>query len=422
MKSLEKNMNVAQTRKVLAIALISTGFILSACGGGSGSGSTSATTASSSTVNDSVTTSPAATVASVVARGPVTALAGVTVNGVRYEDRTATVRMNGKARSIDDLRLGMMVEIEAERNQATLVSTARSISASSFAEGRIEAIDRVLRKITVMGVQISVPVSTAFEGATDLSDPLLVVGDYVEVHGMTGGTAGATATRIEKKPAGAAGTEDLALTGTVSQLNTLNKTFVIAGTSIAYGSARVENVGAGLADGMTVRVEGISSGGNAIQASEINGTTFSTELRHGFSFENEGIMTNYDSASASFTLNGVVVIASNARMDGLLAENARVKVHGVIQGRKLIASKVERSERDSSGFGTGTSNDDAEVRITASIKLGNGSFQIGTITVRWDNNTRFDDVGPDTLRDGMILEVRAIRSGDGYLATRIKRD
>lgn len=355
MKSINKERSCLIRRKGLVLILFSVGHILAACGGGGG-GDAAPSTASGSASSLSASATPAAaalspaapttSAASIVARGPVTAIGGITVNDVRYDDRMASVKINGQSRSINDIRVGMMVEIEGERHVGTNVATARSIISNSFAEGKIDAIDRASRTITMMGTVIKVPVSTVFEGWSGWEDPLLKLGDYAEVHGLPmTGSAGAVATRIEKKSASALGLENVSITGTITQVNPVLKTFNLSGTTVAFSNARIEHVGTGLADGMTVRVEGVPSGPGVISATEINGTSLATDDREGFGVEQEGIMSGYDSPTARFKVNGILVDASNARMDGILADQARVKVQGVLTGGVLVATKVERLDQ-----------------------------------------------------------------------------
>ena len=417
--------------KAVILALLSAGYILAACGGGggtdAGTGSTAASsssatgpgsTGSNAGANSTPATStPSTTLSQVVAKGAVTALAGVTVNNVRYDDRNARVQVNGKNGRLDDLRLGMVVEIEAERNNGTSFSTAKTIHVHSFAQGTVQAIDRVLQKITVMGIVISIPSTTVFEGFSGLGDVSFKVGDLVEVHGLAAGVSSATATRIEKKTATAvAGLEDLHITGAVTQLNTVLKTFLIGETTIAYSNATLDSFNGGLVNGIMVRVEGVSVGPKIVKAKEVESADLSTAAREGFSVDQEGIITNYDAASATFKVNGMSVNASAARMDGILVNQGRVKVSGVIVDGVLKATKVERTDQAEGSV------DGDVAKVAGAIKLGKGSFQIGSITVTWNTNTRFDDVTPQTLRDNQVVEVEAVRSGDVYIATRIKAD
>jgi hypothetical protein len=396
--------------------------MLAACGGGGGTTPLQTVTASRSGEGEAprgadgaVSSSAAAAASAMVrARGPVSALATLGVNGVRYEDRTAAVRINGRERLVEDLKLGMVVEVEAERNDATGVALARDIRASSFAEGRVDAIDLAARTITVMGITIAVPASTVFEGWTGLQDPLLKAGEMVEVHGLASGPAGAVATRIERKAAAAAGTEDMALTGVLSLLNTVHKTFVLSGNVVAYSHARVENVGAGLADGMTVRVEGVRSGPGVIAATEINGAQRAAGSLEGYRVEEEGYVSDF-TGPARFRVNGMSVDASGAVVTGTLADNVRVEVRGVIRDAVLVAATVELDDA-----GNGRAGGEESKFEGAVAALGAGSFQMNGLTVMWDANTRFDDVAPGAIQPGMRLEVEAVWSGAEYVATRIR--
>jgi hypothetical protein len=422
MKLTLSNISGQYTGKVRMVTAVCAACLLTACGGGSGTTPVQSTTASRSaesvapTGADSAAPSSSTAAAStmVAARGPVSALGTLLVNGVRYDDRTATVRINGRERRLDDLKLGMVVEVQAEHNVATQASVARSVSASSFAEGRVEAIDRVARTIKLMGITVAVPATTVFEGWAGLQDPLFKVGELAEVYGLANGPNGAVATRIERTTVAAVGAEDLALTGVLSQLNTVQKTFMLSGTIVVYSHARIENVGAGLAEGMTVRVEGVSSGAGVITASEINGTQRAAAAVEGFRVEEQGYVSDLV-APLSFKVNGMSVDASEAIVTGTLTNNVRVEVRGVMRNGVLVASKVER---DDAGNGrAGGEESKFEGVVSAAVA---SSFQINGFTVIWTTNTRFDDIASSAIRPGTQLEVQAVWSGTEYVATRIK--
>lgn len=422
MKSITSRHSIQYLAKRKMVAGVCAACLLASCGGGGSSSSLQGDTVLRSGASEvpkganSTVPSSATTVAStmVVAHGPVSALAALGVNGVRYEDRAAAVRIDGRERLLDDLKLGMVVEVEAERNELTLVSVARAINANSFAQGRVDAIDLVARTITVMGIVIAVPATTVFEGWTGLQDPLFRAGELVEVHGLASGLTGAVATRIEKKNTSAAGTENLALTGVLSQLNTVQKTFVLSGTIVLYSSAKIENVGAGLAEGTTVRVEGIPSGPGIIAASEINGTQRAAVHLEGYWIDEEGYVSDFVQPSR-FKVNGMNVDASSAAVTGTIANNVRVKVRGFIRNAMLVASTVKLDNASNGRAGGEESKFEGVVAA-----LNTGSFQMNGLTVMWDANTRFDDIAPSAIRPGTRLEVDAVWSGAEYVATRIK--
>lgn len=424
MKSTTNNLSGNHPARLTMAAAVCAAVLLTACGGGGGDGTPLQTTTASRTNEaeaprsaDSAVPSSGTTAAStlVVARGPVSALGGLVVNGVRYDDRTAAVRINGRERLLDDLKLGMVVEVEAERHDATQSPVARFVRANSFAEGRVDAIDLVARTISVMGITIAVPSNTVFEGWTGLGDASFKVGEVVEVSGLANGPTGAVATRIERKSAAAAGApEDLALTGALSQLNTAQKTFVLSGSIVTYSNARIENVGAGLAEGMTVRVEGVRSSPGVIAASEINGGQRAAVSLEGYRVEEAGYVTDFITPS-SFKVNGMSVDAAGAVITGTLANNVRVEVRGVMRNGVLVASRVDRD--DASNGRAGGEESKFEGVVAA---VGRGSFQMNGFTVMWDANTRFDDIASDAIRPGRKLKVEAVWSGAEYVATRIK--
>ena len=114
-------------RALAAVSVL--GLALAGCGGGSdGVGSGGTGTFSS---------------------GTITGFGSIIVNGVRYDDSGSRVLdAGGRTRSSADLRLGMVVEIEASEIRTDPVSGRRTASASSIRygteiEGPVEALSLI---------------------------------------------------------------------------------------------------------------------------------------------------------------------------------------------------------------------------------------------------------------------------------------
>lgn len=357
-------------------------------------------------------TPPAQAASTTLVVGRVTDAANLTVKRARYDARNASVRVDYADSSPSEIKLGMIVEIEAETSSSG-TSVARSVAIHSFVEGRIERIDVVGRMLVVNGVTVSVPADTVFEGINGWTDPNLRIGDAVEVHGYASATGG-TATRIEKK----AQDDDSRITGTVTNLNTATRTFTLYGKTISYDSAKLDDLPTGLADNMLVRVKGFQNGPAVYTATEVrsaNGSSASST--NGSRSEQEGIVTAFNSIS-DLVVNGLRVDASGAEVKGAIGRGTRVEVEGVLRAGVLVASKLENKDNDDS---RGSGSQETELRGTvSSLNAMTRSFLLGGVTVTWDETTEFDDVSAASLANNMFLEVEGLASASGLRAQKIK--
>lgn len=343
-------------------------------------------------------------------KGTITALGTIGINGVRYDDRVASVTINGVPMKIDDLRLGMVVEIEGRRDDSTLAHSASAIRADSMVEGVIEGINPILGHLAVMGSLVLVSPATVYEGMSGLADPTLRGGDYVEVHGVTSASGVVNATRVERKAA----RPDSRVTGTVGNLNTTNKTFQLHGRTVDYTLARLDSLAAPLANGAVVRVTG-GVGPMGVSATEVKGTDYRLATMEGYRIEQEGYVTDL-ALGQQFKVNGMAVDASRAIVEGLVEANVPVEVEGVLRGGVLVASKVERKQAMST---SGHSDLDEIVGTVTSADA--AKFQVYGITVYWNSDTRIDDMARE-IKPGMRLEVRGGWVGNQYVASRIRPD
>lgn len=446
MKKHERYFTVWTARKSVVAINISVACMLAACGGGGSDGSQTSGTATGSAIasksglfDDDIrapaaavpaapapavtpaaapaatpgATAPAAASTTVVV-GRVTDTTNLTVKRARYDARQASVRIDYADSDLNQIKLGMVVEIESARSAADAVPTAVSISAHSFLKGRLDAYDAVRRVLIVNGVTINVPVDTVFEGFTGLLDTTLHAGDYLEVYGFADAAGGAIATRIERKT----GSEDLRMTGAVANLNTSLKTFSLYGKTVSYGNAKVEaeDFPNGLMNGAMVRVKGTQTGQVLFAAEEIRSAVdSSSSSKDGLRTEQEGVITDYK-ALDSFMVNGLQVNAAGAETKGVLRNGTRVEVEGVMRLGVLVASKVESKDADDS-FGKSKLEG-----VISNVNAAARSFQVNGATVTWNSATEFDDVSSGQLAAGMLVEVEGTASQTGLVASKIKLD
>lgn len=351
--------------------------------------------------------------------GPIEGFGSVIVNGVRYDDGTATVRDDeGALRSRSDLRLGMTVDIEASEvstdARGESLATARSIRFGSEIVGRVDEVDAAAGNLVVFGQPIHINANTVFDDSLPGGIAALAAGNVVEVHGFYNAAIGAyTATRIEPR----AQAPLFRLRGFVSALDTAAKTFRIAGQTISY--AGVSDLPVPLVNGRFVRV--------LVRNVQVSGRWDAVAVRSGaIRLEDRdtvrlaGRITEFDSAQR-FSVNGVPVDASSASFpDGAVALGARVAVEGFGRGGELVARKVEiETEQELFDRGFVIAGDIATIDGIAR------SFVLRGITVlHLPLVTNFDNGTVADLAVGRRIEVRGILSLDRtrLVATRIRFD
>ena len=205
---------------------------LAACGGGGG---------------DQVNTHPVLpSPMSTVYSGPISGFGSVIVNGMRFETVGASLSDDdGSPVRLQDLALGMSVNIDGTVDDNTGRGRAKSLSLVHGNTGAITSIDRSSQTITVMGLIIKTNTATAYKNVASFS--ALAVGDAVEVYGTLQSDNTVLATLIEKET----GTYTNRAVGRVSNLDTNAKTFKIGSLVVNYGTATVIGT---LAEGRQIRV------------------------------------------------------------------------------------------------------------------------------------------------------------------------
>ena len=354
------------------------GLVLAACGGGGADGSFVSIGVGSGGTGVSVS-------------GPIRGFGSVIVNGVRFDDSNASITLdddNGGLRSTD-LRLGMMVDIEGKRDAGNLTGTATSITARSYVQGPVTAVDVQTGQLTVLGVTVSVTAGTVFDGGGVTGLTSLAAGENVEIHGIPDAAGKLRATRIERK----APTDQVRLSGTVQASNVAG--FTVNGITVQTPPGALSDLPGGVTVGMLVRIKGTlanpNTNPNTIVASRVRRISLTPPLQEARALEVEGVVTAFTSAS-EFEVNGMKVrVAADAKREGgVVAPDVRIEVEGTVSNGILIASKVEVKDE-------ARQKDDANelhARILA-VDLANQTFTVRdrTITVKWNASTRFDDKG-----------------------------
>ncbi len=367
--------------------------LLVACGGGG-----DATPPSGAT--------PAA--ASTYTQGAITGFGSVIVGGVRFDDSAATFDDDeGNSRSRSELKLGMMVEIDAGSVDRSAGSAlAMRIRIGNEIVGPVGTIDTAASTVQVLGQTVLVTTSTIFDESLAGGLAALRTGTIVEVYGILDPSSGrVVATRIEAE----AGATAYKLRGQIKNLDATLKTFTINGQLISYASLPGIGVPPGLTNDQIVRVR--------LQTTQVAGAWVATALRGGLRVPDvsrreahvEGVISTFTSSS-NFQVNGLQVDASGASFpDGTagIVLGARVEVEGVVTAGVLVASKVEIEDHRSPG----------ERPLELRGEMGNlnttdKTFALRGVTVWYGGTVEYRDGTVATLTNGKRVEVKGVLSTD----------
>lgn len=354
--------------------------------------------------------------------GPILGFGSIIVNGVRYDDSTATITSDDSAFRREDLRLGMMVAV-----QGTAVvngnSTATRIALAGELVGPISSL--ASDGFVVLGQTVTVTGSTVFG---PLSGGLtgLRIGQVVEVHGIAAqATNGIRATYVERKTS----PSEYKLQGLVSAHDAAARRFSIGSLTMNYSDTSPAEVRVIPNVGTSVRVRlGISATAgvypvNRIRKPEDNFSAFSGEV------EFKGTITSFTSTSR-FTVNDLPVDASAAAFpEGLagIRAGAFVEVKGVLANGVVSASRIKPDNDSTSGAGTSTGTEfELHGTVSAASASGSGgSFTLNPtsgvpIPIDWSSGVTFRDGTAAQLINGTRVEVKGVlTNGNRVTASRI---
>ena len=312
------------------LAAVSLAFGLVACGGGGSS-------ATESLASPGVT-------ATGFTQGVITGFGSIIVNGVRFDETSATITDDSDtALSASGLKLGMQVEVDhATVNASARTASAVAVRYGSLATGPVAAVNTSANTLTVLGQVVDISSSTVFSDALSAGLGAVTVGSVIEVHGQVDATTGhIAASRIEPITTTTAATR-YKLRGTVAGLDTSAKTFSIGGAVISYAGLASTAVPSTLANGLSLRVLLATTQTAGQWVAQSLGAKAVRKFADHSTGHVRGKITAFTS-SASFTVGNVVVAASAATFpDGSsgLALGVEVEVEGTVTNNVLVATSV----------------------------------------------------------------------------------
>ena len=375
---------------VAATAACATALLV-ACGGG----------------GEAATEAAVPVAATTYTQGAITGFGSIFVGGVRFDDSAASVSdEDGNSRSRSELKLGMMVELDAgavDRSAASAL--ALRIRLGNEIVGPVGAVNTTASTVQVLGQTVLVTSSTIFDESLAGGLSALTAGAVVEVYGILDPANGrVVATRIEPKT----GAIVYRLRGAIADLDTTAKTFTVNGQTISYAGLPAASVPPGLTKGQIVRV--------LLQTTQVNGAWVATALRGGLRLPEvtrrdahvEGVISVFTSTS-SFQVNGLLVDASNATFpDGTtgIVLGAKVEVEGVVTNGVLVASKVEIEDRRAVPRVLELRGEMGKLNTT------DKTFALRGVTVWYGGTVEYKNGTAATLANGKAVEVKGVLSTD----------
>ena len=275
--------------------------------------------------------------------GTITGFGSIIVNGIRYNNDTATVLTSDDSVSSNPaLQLGMVVNIEGSAvtpaSSTTGLPTATAYRITYGSEWIGPVSNRATTTFEILGHTVDVLATTLFGGVvqqlSDLRDT-----HFVEVYGYVDQVDGhIQASRIDVSTVQPSAYK---LSGAITQINQVNGTANLGQTAISWSVPAV--LPSGLSSGDFVRVvldpSPVGAVWTASRIQQVSSPLSRLSADHDYEAEIHGSITAYQS-SANFVVNGIPVNASAAQMKGTLAVGVQVEVEGSIRSGQLVATKV----------------------------------------------------------------------------------
>ena len=344
-----------------------------------------------------------------VAYGPVSGLGSIIVDGVRFDERAASITdEDGRPVARDRLQLGVMTTVEGSATVSTAterLATAYRVRISSELVGPVDSINVSAQTIEVLRQLVRITPATVFEDGLQAGLADLQTGMMVEVFARLDSATGTyAATRIELR----SGAASYVLRGKVDRVDTAAVTFRVGQLEIDFSNVSPADA-ANIVAGSTVRVrlETTPTGG-AWRAMSVS--TGQRSIADGDEASVEGRISAYES-SRHFSVDGVRVDATAAAFpDGELAIvlGARVSVEGSTR-QGVVSASVVRFEGDED-----SSNSQFEVHGTIdALDTVRRVLTVHAVAVDYSGNVEFVAGTISDLAVGKAIEVKGGLQPDG---------
>jgi hypothetical protein len=292
-------------------------------------------------------------------QGRITGFGSIFVSGVEYETDNASITVDGKPASEDELELGMMVTVHGHSSGAH--GHADSVDFNNNVDGVITEVNldqNGVGTITVMGYTVTVDENTMVKfKTTDIDslaqaiyDPNVGIQYVAEVSGYSDGQGNIHSTRIEVKAFDPVSGK-IEIDGYVKNHDSSTSTFMIANMQIVYTTdTQFDGITSGMVtDGMHVEVKGsgFDDQGRLIAEKIENKNHHGVNSGHpDDDYDIEGVVSSI--TDENFQINGQTVYYNQDTL-GVenLVENALVEVKAFRDDQdRLVAYKIETDQLD----------------------------------------------------------------------------
>lgn len=374
-------------------------LLLAACGGGGGGGDSSTPAA-----NNGSSSAPAAAKTEVT-QGMLTGFGSVIVNGVHYDVGSAAIDVDGKSLVESDLKVGQIVRITGTLNADGKTGKATKLEGETQLVGPIASIDLDAGVLVALGQTILLTADTFYDD--DMTASQLKVGDIIEVSSYLNSEGVMVATRIDWED----DDDSFQLSGVISALDTLNKTFVINGTLVDYSNATLAALrGAVLEDGLKLRVTGDYNGDVFTARGNLHPSHLGFKRSDDFDGDDDlEIKLSGPVADlipgVSFTINGVLVLINGNTdfEDGTaadLVDGVMVEIEAQLDANQnLVAKEIElnyRAKISSKG-------------LLESVDLAANTLVVNGMVFEVTEDTSFNDRSREKVR---FFDIQDLRTGD----------
>ncbi len=320
--------------------------------------------------------------------------------------------------SLDQLNVGDLVEIEAFLNGETLVVKAlereqvvgggNEEDDDAKLKGQITSIDGTT--LELQNTLISAGLFTEFElGDADVSADVffanLVVGDWVEVEGITQVDGSILATEIETSSADGENSDDLSgsveFEGVIANFESA-ESFTVNGRLVTTNDRTFfkGNALALLADGVRIEVYGREADNGDILATRIE--LEDMDDRDDYDFEVKGLL-DADAANGILVINQQEIIFNDSTRfsDGSVADLLQgtfVEVEVILdEDGLLFAYEIDIEDREN--------DDTVDVEGVITEVLDNKTIVVAGIDIVLIESTEFENGNIDRIEVGMFVEV-----------------
>jgi hypothetical protein len=361
-----------------------------------------------------------------ISSGSISSFGSIFVNGIEFDLTGVPITIDDQAGTEADLQLGQVVTVTTNIGDDGSVSVTK-VNFDYNLEGPISDVpqqadpDGLTKSFTVLGTTVIVDIDDTVFG-TGYAFDQISQNDFVQISGFFDSNNVLHAKYITKTDSPGL---DVEAKGKITDLDTLNQTFMLRGLTVTYAGADLSGVPGGLQDGLFVEVKGTLVAPGSVSASTIE---LEGPAQNAVAAAVEGIITSF-SSNGDFVIdsgNGPVhVDAAAAAFEppGLVLRNdLEIEAEGSLVNGTLVATKVElRSTSIKLEAKVATQP------MSNTIELDFGP-SVGQKMVTVDGETRYQDqrdhlrtFGISDINAGDFLRVKARQGDDELVATRVQR-